>query len=293
MRNRKLQLRLLTLAAIAALAAGALLARWKTPAERAAVPILQKNAEARGGLAAWRKVRTLAMSGNLDAGVPRDPAKQAAAYLRAWRQTKAEARRAALHGTGDATEQPVQLPFVMELERPRKSRVEVTFRGERAVQVYDGSSGWKLRPFLGRREVEPFTDEETRQAALQTDLDGPLLDADRKGSKVELLGTEPVEGRDAYKLHVTSRTGEIRNVWVDAQTFLEVKIDGSRRMDGKPRPVFTYFREWRPVDGLLMPFVLETAVEGIRGSEKIHVEHVAENPPLDGSRFSKPDVTGA
>ncbi|HET8725562.1 MAG TPA: hypothetical protein VFM53_15290 [Anaeromyxobacteraceae bacterium] len=292
MRDHKRKLRLLTLAAIAVLAAGALIARWKTPAERAAVPILQKNAEARGGLAAWRKVRTLTMEGTLDAGTPRDPAKQAAAYLQAWRQTKAEARRRAIEGAGGG-EKPVQLPFVMELERPRKSRVELTFRGERAVQVYDGSSGWKLRPFLGRREVEPFTAEEARVAAQQADLDGPLIDADRKGSRVELLGTEPVEGRDAYKLHVTLPSGDVRNVWVDAQTFLEVRIDGSRRMDGKPRPVFTYFRDYRAVDGLVIPHELETAVEGVRGSEKIRIEHVAVNPPLDESRFGRPDAAGA
>jgi hypothetical protein len=292
MTNRRPQLRLLTLAAVAVLAAGALLARWKTPAERAAVPILQKNAEARGGLAAWRKVRTLSMEGTLDAGTPRDPAKQAGAYLQAWRQTKADARRRAIQGAAGG-EQPVQLPFVMELGRPRKSRVELTFRGEKAVQVYDGSSGWKLRPFLGRREVEPFTAEEARVAAQQTGLDGPLLDADRKGSRVELLGREPVEGRDAYKLHVTLRTGDIRNVWVDAETYLEVKVDGERRMDGKPRPVFTYFRDYRTVDGLVIPHELETAVEGVRGSEKIRVEHVAVNPPLDESRFGRPDAAGA
>ena len=292
MNRRKRQLRLVTAAAAAVLAAGGLLAAWKTPAERAAVPILRKNAEARGGLAAWRNVRTMSFSGSMDAGVARDPAKQAAAYVQARSQTRAEARRRAARG-GEAGEKPVELPFVMELARPGKSRVEITFRGEKAVQVYDGTSGWKLRPFLGRREVEPFTAEEMRLAAQQSDLDGPLLDADRKGSKVELLGTEPVEGRNAYRLHVTSRAGQARDVWVDAQTFLEVKVDGARRLDGKPRPVFTYFRDWRTVDGLLVPHVLETTVDGVRGSERIRVEHVAVNPPLDASRFEPPAATGA
>jgi hypothetical protein len=34
-------------------------------------------------------------------------------------------------------------------------------------------------------------------------------------------------------------------------------------------------------------------VEGVRGSETIRVEHVAVNPPLEDSRFEKPDATGA
>lgn len=293
MRRRNRTIGIAAVVAAAAVSVAGLLAGWKTPAERAAEPILQKNAEARGGLPAWRKVRTMSLSGNLDAGAPRDQAKLAAAYLRARTETKAEARRRVAQRGLDGDGKQVQLPFVMEMKRPGKSRLEITFRGEKAVQVYDGGNGWKLRPFLGRREVEPFNAEEVRVAAQQSDLDGPLLDAARKGSKVELLGTEKVEGREAYKLHVTGGGGLPRNVWVDAQTYLEVKIDGSRRMDGVPRPVFTYFRDWRTVDGLLIPHLLETAVEGIRGSEKIRVEQVAVNPPLEESRFGKPDASGA
>src|SRR6266436_1781597 len=48
----------------------------------------------------------------------------------------------------------VQLPFVMELKRPRKMRFELQFSGQTAIQVFDGANGWKLRPFLNRRVVE-------------------------------------------------------------------------------------------------------------------------------------------
>ena len=126
-------------------------------------------------------------------------------------------------------------------------------------------------------------------ASTQTDLDGPLIDYAAKGNKVELEGTEPVEGRDAFKLKVTSAEGQVRHVWVDKQTYLDVKVDGTRRLDGKPRPVWTYLRDYRPVNGLMIPHVLETTVEGVPGSEKILVERVALNPRLDDARFAKPD----
>jgi hypothetical protein len=258
-------------------------------AERSAEPIAERNAAARGGLGAWRDVQSMTMSGNLDAGRPRDPVKLALSYLRPKTEAKAEARKAAARAREDDPEKPVQLPFVMELKRPRKTRLEVSFRGQKAVQVYDGSKGWKLRPFLGRREVEPFTAEEMRLASQQTDLDGPLIDYAAKGLKVELEGTEPVEGRDAFKLRVTSADGMVRHVWVDRQTYLDVKVDGTRRLDGKPRPVWTYFRDYRPVDGLMIPHLLETTVEGVPGSQRIMVERVALNPRLDDARFAKPD----
>ena len=102
------------------------------------------------------------------------------------------------------TEQ-VELPFVMDLERGRKQRVEIQFNGQTAVQVYDGTHGWKLRPFLNRHQVENFTAEELKTASAQADLDGSLIDYAAKGSKVELAGVDQVQGRNAYNLKVTDK----------------------------------------------------------------------------------------
>ena len=185
--------------------------------------------------------------------------------------------------------EPVQLPFVMDLQRPRKMRVEIQFQGQTALQVYDGSKGWKLRPFLNRHEVEPFTAEELKAAGAQSDLDGPLIDFAAKGSKVELEGLEKVDGRNAYNLKVTDKGGHVRHVWIDAESFLESKIEGTpRRLDGKYHPVAVYFRDYKAVNGLMMPYVLETAVEGVKETEKIQIEKIVLNPKLDEARFAMP-----
>jgi hypothetical protein len=262
---------------------------WRSPSERAADGIAEKNAAARGGLKAWRKIATMSMSGTLEAGAPRDPVKLAKTYSRPEREVRADAKRALAHGREASAQKQVQLPFVLEMERPRKTRLEIQFRGQTSVQVYDGEKGWKLRPFLGRHEVEPFGPEELRQASRQAELDGPLLDWGEKGSRVNLVGTELVEGRQAYKLEVTSRGGDVRHVWVDAQTFLDVRVDGTRRMDGRLRPVLTALRDYRSVGGVMIPHLLETTVEGVPGSERIVVEKVALNPALAADRFARPD----
>ena len=275
--------------AILSLALASVACHWKNAAEKSALPILEKNAAARGGLDAWRKVKTISLSGKLDAGKPRDPVKQAMAYLETKDEARARMRRTLASGAPEDEVKPVQLPFVLDMQRPRKTRLEVRFQGQTAVQVFDGKKGWKLRPFLGRHEVEAFTEEEMRESAQQSELDGLLIDASSKGSQVELEGTEKVEGREAYKLKVTLDNGQVRRVWVDTESFLDVKTDGSRKLDGKPRPIWTAFRDYRPVDGLMIPHLLETSAEGIKGTERIIVEKVTLNPPLDGSEFNKPD----
>ncbi len=157
------------------------------------------------------------------------------------------------------------------------------------MQVYDGTQGWKLRPFLNRHEVENYTADEMKAAEVQADLDGALVDYAAKGTRIELAGTEPVEGQPAYKLKLTLKNGHVMHEWVDAGTFLEVKVEGTpRRLDGKPHPVAIFLSDYRAVNGLMIPHLIETRVEGVRRTEKIQIEKVVVNPPLDASRFAKP-----
>jgi outer membrane lipoprotein-sorting protein len=247
-----------------------------TTANLTADQVIAKNVAARGGLQAWRGVQALSMSGKMDAGGNERPT-LAATGVRT--------------GGGKMPTRPkeeAQLPFRMELKRGRKSRLELDFRGQTAVQVYDGTNGWKLRPFLNRHEVEPYTAEEIKASALQADLDGPLVDYVAKGTKAEMEGTEKVEGKDTYRLKLTLKNGQTQRIWVDAQTFLETKMEGTpRRLDGKYHPVEIYYRDFKGVSGLMVPYVLETKVQGVPQTEKIRIEKVAVNPKLEDSRFAK------
>src|SRR5262252_4483894 len=131
----------------------------------------------------------------------------------------------------------------MEMKRPRKSRLEIDFAGKTAVQVYDGAHGWKLRPFLNRNDVEAFSDLEARSQADTADLEGPLVDYAAKGTSVALEGEEPVDGHNAYRLKLTLKSGTVQHMWIDTQSFLDVKVEGvSRRMDGRMRHVWIYQR---------------------------------------------------
>src|SRR6202165_2476024 len=266
-------------------------------AKLSAADIVDKNVAARGGLQAWRSVHTMSLAGKLGAGgnqratlpVP------APAAPRSSKQKFSEQ----MFSTRSVEE--VQLPFVLELERPRKMRMELQFKGQTAIQVFDGANGWKLRPYLNRRVVEPYTPDQMKMASMQADLDGPLVDYAAKGTQIELAGMEKVEDRDTYKLKLTMKNGEAIHVWIDAQTFLEAKIEGQpRRLDGTYHPVEVYYRDYRPVNGLQIPHVLETRVLPVNQpaaaskgapvqAEKIMVEKVVVNPKLDESHFSKPE----
>lgn len=262
------------------------------PAGLSAAQIVDKHVAARGGLAAWRAVQTLSVNGKLEAGAGDSFARSRKLALEGvGASVKRAERAAAAADSAKAAAAQVQLPFRLEMKRPRQSRLEVDFAGKTAVQVYDGQNGWKLRPFLNRGDVEPFTEDEAKSEAGKADLAGPLVDYAAKGTQVALEATEPVDGHPAYKLKLTMKNGDVQHVWIDVQSFLDVKVEGSpRRMDGKMHNVWVYQRDFRAVQGLKVPFLYETAVEGYSQTHRMMVESVNVNRALDDARFAKPQV---
>jgi hypothetical protein len=277
---------LFLLVASATLAAGTATAQTKL----SAAEIAAKNIEARGGLQAWHEVQTLSFTGKLGAGGDKRGSMPAPLPDKQPGPAPAPQR----------LDEEAQLPFVMEMERPRKVRFELQFKGQTALQVYDGTNGWKLRPYLNRLDVEPYSTEELKAAATQPDIDGPLVDYAAKGTRIELAGEEKVEGRDTYNLKLTMKSGQSMHLWIDAETFLEAKIEGRpRQLDGRIHPVEIYYRDYRSVDRLKIPFVLETKVLPLQDNikhfkdpavpvERVVIDRVIVNPKLEASLFTKP-----
>jgi outer membrane lipoprotein-sorting protein len=251
----RMSIKILCLAALTA-ASGAVIA---APANLSVEQIVERNIAARGGLAAWLDVKTLTVAGEIDAG-----------------------------GKPNHT-----LPYLLEEKRPHKSRLEIVFKDQTSLQVFDGAQGWKVRPFLNRSDVEAYTPAELKSAtAAEQNLDGPLVDHAAKGTQVALAGTDVVEGHPAYKLRLTMKNGTRRNLWIDAGSFLELKMDGEpRKMDGKIHGVAVYFRDYKAEHGLNMPHTQETSVEGYKQTFKMTITRVAVNQPLDDRLFQKPQLS--
>jgi hypothetical protein len=132
-----------------------------------------------------------------------------------------------------------------------------------------------------------------REAAGSADLYGLLFDYAPRGHTVELLGREPIQGRDAFKLKVTLPGGAVRWVYLDAESALEVKVEALRTLGGRERRVETFYHDWQAAGGLLIPRRHETRTEGANKLHLLTVESVRVNPPLDDSRFAMPAVAPA
>ena len=264
------------------------------PSKLTTAQILDRNAHARGGLKAWRAVKSMQMTGIMDAGYIKPKPKLDPGSTQLGRSLTRMGRIQAAMERAKEERDPgklVRVPFTMDLQRPRKQRLEVKYEDATAVQVYDGKHGWKVRPYLKHNVVEAYSPQELKLAQLSTDLDGPLLDYKAKGYKVNVEGMEPINGKDAYRLKVTMPGKQVRHVWIDARTFLDVQIDETRKLGGKPRAVITALNDYKEVSGLKVPFEMVTHVEGATHTppSKISVDRISVNPKLGAGTFAKPD----
>jgi len=258
------EIHLIRSAALAALACGlaaGTLAREPATAVKATIPrlsadeIVAKNAAARGGLEAWRKVQTMVWTGHIESSHAPVPMVQ----------------------------------FVLAQERPNKTRFEVNAMGDRSLRVFNGAQGWKLRATHGRPDAQPFTAEEARFEAGGPGIDGVLIDCAAKGRSVEVAGVDEVDNHQAYHLTVHTGSGEAQQLWVDAKSFLEVRYDRpAPSATDASRTITVVYRDYKTFQGLKIPTVVETGGKAANMPDRMVIESVTLNPQLDAQTFTEP-----
>ena len=181
-------------------------------------------------------------------------------------------------------------PFVVERARTLKMHMEFNLNGQVIIRTYDGrSKGWTYNPFAPNPSVQPMTEADLRNIFEEADFDGPFVDYKSKGNQIELAGKEDVEGKPAFKLKLTNRNGEISYFFFDAATHLLLKWEGNRKLGDKEVPWVSFFRDFREVNGLKYPFLIESEELGAENVQKITAEKIEVNVPIDEARFGKPN----
>jgi hypothetical protein len=243
--------------AVLLLVAGALAAVRGVPAAAlTAADVVARNVAARGGLDAWRKVETMSWAGRIESD----------------------------HAPS------LGMQFELQQKRPNKTRLQINaMGGAPSVRVFDGARGWKVRPSGGQPEVQPYTTQELLFARAGHGIDAPVLAHVAKGDGVALEGLEEVGGRQAYHLSMRLANGAREDVWVDAETWLDVRYD--RTAEGpsaSARRVSASYGDWRTVEGLKIPFLIESGGAPGTAPDRMRIEKVVLNPPLDDWAFANP-----
>ncbi len=187
----------------------------------------------------------------------------------------------------------VLVTAVQTNKRPDKVREEITFQGLNLVQSYDGSSGWMINPFGGRKDPQRMSEDDAKSLVVDADFDHPLVDYREKGHRAELLGHDSVEGTDCYKVRLTLKNGDIFVYYLDVDSFLELKLETQMKIRGAIQENETYYGDYEQVDGIYYPFAVETARKGDSNRQKTTIEKVEINVPVEDSFFVMPAAKAA
>ena len=190
-------------------------------------------------------------------------------------------------------------PLLMEFVPPgHKVRMEVTTKGMVDTRGYDGAIGWAVLLSEGKTEPERLSGDALKDMKATADFQGALFDPDTKGSEVEYLGKSELAGQPVHKLKLTRSDGEERTVYLDAKTYLEIREDANHSSRNETSEEVTTFSDFKTVDGITMPFRIETksretmggGMIRTEGSVLISIEKLELNVDIPASRFSKPQA---
>ena len=182
----------------------------------------------------------------------------------------------------------IELSYVETRERPDKVRNEASLQGMTAVQSYDGSEGWKISPFQGRKDPEKMSADDIKPLLEASEIDGPLVDWQAKGSTVEYLGTEDVDGTAAHKLKVVRKNGDVSFVYLDPDHFLEIRIVTQRMQHGAQVEDEVDLGDYEKIDNVFIPFSVESGSKGDTDKQKTIIEKAEINVPVDDAIFRFP-----
>jgi len=222
--------------------------------------LIAKNIEARGGLARIQAITSIRATGVVRLG-----------------------------GGNGIVEQAYTLLQV----RPGSLRRERSMQGLTSITAYDGSVGWSLNPFRGRKEPQLLPPDAVKGLASEADLDGPLVDYKKKGHTVEYQGTEDIDGTEAHKLHVTLKDGTLVDLYLDPDYFLEIRRIERRTVRGVEEESEIDPGNYGKVEGVMMPFSTESGARGGPKSFRIALTKIEANVAIDPSVFRFPGAAPA
>jgi hypothetical protein len=185
----------------------------------------------------------------------------------------------------------LEFTYVQIKKRPGAVREETTLQGMTRVDAYDGTQGWKISPFGGRKDPEKVSMDDAKSLVEDAEIDGPLVDWKAKGSTVEYLGTEDVDGTLAHKLRVVRKNGDVNYVYLDPDHFLEIRIITQRTENGAQVENETDLGDYEKINGVFFPFSFEGGPKGSTDKQKIILEKAEANVPIDDGVFKFPTPT--
>jgi hypothetical protein len=189
--------------------------------------------------------------------------------------------------TLEAEDKVLEGPFVVEMKRPRKTRMAAELNGLPTSQAFDGIMAWGIP--LGKSSPEIADPDQTRDRELESEFDDWLLDHKARGISIASIERAPIGSIESIKLRLTFKGREMLT-YLDPSTYVEIRRD-HLGPDGKVRDE-TSLSDPREFDGLLLPTFVEITSVASGLKTFLRVSTVEPDADIPDARFEMPKQPG-
>jgi len=189
------------------------------------------------------------------------------------------------HMIAKISQMGMELPMSMKIQKPNLFRMEMEMQGQKMVQAFDGEKGWMIAPWVSP-DATDLEGDQLKQAMEQTDIEGELYNYEKKGHTVDFIGKVNADGKEAYKLKLTTKDGTVKNYFIDAGTYLVLKVKAKVSSAGQSVDVEQRMLDYKTVNGVTMAMKIES--DSPMGNAVVLIEEFILNEKFDKSIFSKP-----
>jgi outer membrane lipoprotein-sorting protein len=205
--------------------------------------IVTKHIEAIGGIDAWRKVTSIRQEGTMQV-------------------------------------QGAEVTVVRTVLHQKGSRQDISLAGMNGFSIVTPSAGWNFMPFQGQTQPEPLTEEDIKEGQSELDAQDELIDYKEKGSTVELVGKDDVDGTECFKLLVTFKSGKTESLFIDPKSFHIIRQVAKQKANGQEMEVITNFSNYQK-----LPEGIVVAMSITLPFGELNVTKVEVNKPVDETIF--------
>ena len=181
---------------------------------------------------------------------------------------------------GSMSTQGIDVPLTVTKKHMTAMRLDLEIMGTSNFQLANTKNGWVYMPVMQQTEPKEMEPEQLKSIQNQFDVQGSLFNYKEKGTTVEYVGTEKLDGKDAYKIKML-RNGSNVFYYIDAVSNFVVKTSSKANVQGQETDVETSFSDYKKNEEGYWFAYTNVTMQGT-----IVFDKISANVPVDEKIFS-------
>ncbi len=178
-------------------------------------------------------------------------------------------------------------------KRSNKLRLRTERNNYSEELIYNGREGWRelSSPQGYQIELKRLQPEEMDRVQKLCRMEGPFFLVGRNEKNISLIKMDEVAGAPAYRIEVNPESGSaFQTIWLDANSFQEVKTAQTLEREGSPVLEEVYYDELTNIDGHAFHLKQTLFVDGVYEGT-LTVESIRINIGIYDNYFSVDSIS--